>query len=303
MPTSNSTPINIVWFKRDLRLIDNNAIASALAEEIPVLLVYFMEPSLEQDVHYSDRHFRFIKQSLAEMNGLLIEHNTEILVVYGEVIESIDILRSHYAINTIYSHQETGLDITYKRDKAVSKYCTHHKISWIENVNNGVFRGIRNRAKWRRTWEGYMQQSIYLFEPNQNAFLPSSEINNLKPLFELVNLEVDTHPDFQVGGTLIGIRYLQSFFADRYLNYARHISKPTLSRKSCSRMSPYIAWGCLSIRQVWQYAKAMRQKGKSKRDIDGFTSRLRWQAHFIQKFEMESNLSGYKIPHVHLLEV
>ena len=290
MHTSNLETINIVWLKRDLRVIDNEAIDSALADGLPVLLMYFLEPSLEKDVHYSDRHFRFIKQSLAEMNGILKDENTEVLVVHGEVIDNIDKLRSFYNIKSIYSHQETGIDLTYRRDKVVSKYCERHNITWIENVNNGVFRGIQNRKLWRRTWEQYMQQPIHLFEPKKDAFLSSSLINNLKLYFELVDVKIESHLDFQVGGTLVGIRYFQSFFKDRYLNYASHISKPVLARKSCSRLSPYIAWGCLSIRQVWQYSKAMRQKGKSKRNIDGFTSRLRWQAHFIQKFEMESRM-------------
>ena len=290
MPTSTRETINIVWLKRDLRVIDNEAIASAWADGLPVLLVYFLEPSLEQDIHYSERHFRFIKQSLAEMNGLLDEHDTEILVVNGEVIENLDTLRVHYDIHSIFSHQETGIDLTYRRDKAVAKYCEQYNITWKENVNNGIFRGMRNRKMWRQTWEGYMNQPIHLFEPKRNSFLSNSRIGALKKHFDLVNLNVEKHPDFQMGGTLVGIRYFQSFFKDRYLNYSSHISKPVLARKSCSRLSPYIAWGCLSIRQVWQYSMAMKQKGKSKRNINGFNSRLRWQAHFIQKFEMESRM-------------
>ena len=290
MPTSKLQTVNVVWFKRDLRLIDNEAIASATADGLPVLLVYVLEPSLEQDSHYSERHFRFIKQALAEMNGLLLDENTEILVVHGEVIECFDKLRLHYHIKSIFSHQETGIALTYQRDKMVSKYCALHQIVWIENVNNGVFRGIRNRKIWRQTWRAYMDQPIHLFEPKKGAFVPLVAITILKDHFSIVDLDVDSDPNFQMGGTLVGIRYFQSFFKDRFLNYAKHISKPMLARKSCSRLSPYIAWGCLSIRQVWQYAMAMRQKGKSKRNIDGFTSRLRWQAHFVQKFEMESRM-------------
>ena len=282
--------VNIVWFKRDLRLIDNEALAKALQSDLKVVLIYILEPLLENDLHYSVRHFRFIKQSIAEMNGLLKEHNTEILALYGEVLQNLERLRACFEIDAIYSHQETGIKLTYDRDKAVTKYCQQHNIQWIENVNNGVFRGIQNRKKWRHTWEQYMMQPIYLFEPQKGAFLSLENIEKIKSKFTLVNVNIAAYNKFQIGGTLIGIRYFQSFFADRYLNYAKHISKPDLGRKSCSRLSPYIAWGCLSIRQVWQYAQAMRQKGKSKRDIDGFTSRLRWQAHFIQKFEMESRM-------------
>ncbi|MBT3545004.1 DNA photolyase family protein [bacterium] len=282
--------INIVWLKRDLRLIDNEAIRNALSEPLKVLLIYILEPSIENDIHYSERHFRFIKQSILEMNSLLTEYNTEILTIHSDVIQSLQSISEYYNISNIFSHQETGIKITYDRDKAVAKYCKNKNIKWIENINNGVFRGITNRKKWRRTWEEYMSQPIHLFEPQKGDFLETESLPLLKQVLPKVNLIIESNPNFQVGGTLVGIRYLQSFFTDRYLNYAKHISKPDLGRKSCSRLSPYIAWGCLSIRQVWQYAKAMRQKGKSKRNIDGFTSRLRWQAHFIQKFEMESRM-------------
>lgn len=282
--------IHVVWLKRDLRLIDNEAISKALYSGLKVLLLYILEPSLQNDKHYSERHFRFIKQSISEMNGLLADYHTEVLSLHGEVIECFETLQSHFEIIEVYSHQETGIRLTFDRDKAFTLYCKTQNIRWIENVNNGVFRGIKNRNNWRNTWEEYMRTPIYLFEPKEDAFINTEALTNIKNEVQNIDLDTSLNDSFQVGGTLIGIRYLQSFFTDRYKNYARHISKPELARKSCSRLSPYIAWGCLSIRQVWQYAKAMRQKGKSKKNIDGFTSRLRWQAHFIQKFEMESRM-------------
>ena len=85
----------------------------------------------------------------------------------------------------------------------------------------------------------------------------------------------------------MGNKYLNSFLKDRYHGYSYHISKPLLSRKSCSRLSPYIAWGNLSTREVLQKAATFRLTCTDKKQIDSFVSRLTWQAHFIQKFEME----------------
>ena len=56
--------MKIVWFKRDLRLLDNEALHTALSSTGKVLLLYIFEPSLMKDYHYSQRHFNFIKQSL-----------------------------------------------------------------------------------------------------------------------------------------------------------------------------------------------------------------------------------------------
>ena len=88
----------------------------------------------------------------------------------------------------------------------------------------------------------------------------------------------------------MGYRYLDSFIGERHQYYQRNISKPEAARSSCSRLSPYISWGNLSVREIWQRAKQERPFSANKRNWDGFTSRLRWQAHFIQKFEMEDRM-------------
>ena len=74
-----------------------------------------------------------------------------------------------------------------------------------------------------------------------------------------------------------------------------HISKPELSRTSCSRISPYISWGNLSVREVYQKAFHFKDQAKNNKAIDSFMSRLRWQSHFIQKFEMEHTMEEASI--------
>ncbi len=96
---------------------------------------------------------------------------------------------------------------------------------------------------------------------------------------------------FQPGGEHYAWRYLNSFLKQRYPNYQRHISKPQLSRSSCGRISPYLAWGNLSMRQVFQLSEIKKQQGAPYRDaLSNFQSRLLWRDHFIQKFEAEHHL-------------
>jgi deoxyribodipyrimidine photo-lyase len=85
-------------------------------------------------------------------------------------------------------------------------------------------------------------------------------------------------------------RYMNSFFKERVIDYSKNISKPEKARKSCSRLSPYIAWGNLSIREVFQESTRYLINNDRKRAILNFMSRLRWQSHFIQKFEMECQM-------------
>ncbi len=279
--------INIVWFKRDLRLQDNEAMHNALAADTPVLLLYVFEQSLLHDPHYSERHWNFVKQSLQDLNNQLAVHDTRILIVNSEISHAISTLQQFWKINTVFSHQETGIKITYDRDKHFVRFCKNNMINWVENINNGVFRGLQNRSTWQKDCEHYMQQAPFEFLPKPHAFLSSETITKIEAVFDIPLLKTPKTKNFQPGGTTNGLKYLHSFFEGRYKNYNSHISKPALARKGCSRLSPYVAWGNLSIRQIFQYAMGIRVTSSYKKQIDAFASRLRWQVHFIQKFEME----------------
>jgi deoxyribodipyrimidine photo-lyase len=284
---NNKKHINVVWFKRDLRLQDNEAIFNATKTENPTLLLYVFEKSLENDSHYSSRHWNFIKQSLVDINQQLEQSNTHVLAVSAEVIQVFNAIQEIYKIDTVFSHQETGLKITYERDKTFKRFCKNNQINWVENTNNGIFRALKDRTNWVSEWEKYMNELQFTFETKAENFIPSQAIIEIEKTVIKTNLE--TFPDaiFQKGGTAMGTKYLNSFFDERYHNYASHISNPLLARKSCSRLSPYIAWGNLSSRQVLQKAATFRLTCSDKKQIDSFVSRLTWQAHFIQKFEME----------------
>ena len=284
---TNRKHINVVWLKRDLRLHDNEAISSAIQSNIPTLIIYVFEKSLENDIHYSSRHWNFIKQSLLDINLQLANFNSKVLCVSGEILSVFNSLQEEYRIDNVYSHQETGIKITYDRDKLFARYCKNNFINWQENINNGIFRGLNGRKNWVQNWEKYMNSEQFIFNPNSESLLKTDEIEYLEKSFELKSLE--TFPDkiFQKGGSTMANKYLGTFFSERYFSYSYHISKPLLARKSCSRLSPYIAWGCVSSRQVLQKTADFRLTCKDKKQIDSFVSRLTWQAHFIQKFEME----------------
>jgi len=287
---SEKEHINIVWLKRDLRLQDNEAITNALKSRKRTLLLYVFENCLLQDNHYSYRHFNFIKESLKDINSQLNTCDTKVLTVTSDITSAFNQLQSFYKIDTVYSHVETGLLVTYNRDKDFTRYCRNNFIKWVENKNNGVERGLVNRNNWFENWEEYMNADQVLFQPKTNQLLNHSEIETLENVFTVTDIDTPTEATFQKGGSTTGWKYANSFFESRHADYMFNISKPEASRSSCSRISPYIAWGNLSIRQVFQKGIIIKLETKDKRHISAFLSRLRWQAHFIQKFEMEHTM-------------
>ena len=287
--------INVVWLKRDLRLQDNEAISNALKTGKPTLLLYVFEHILLNDEHYSERHFNFIKESLRDINEQLRPFNTKVLTVASDIQSAFNLIQEFYKIDAIYSHAETGLLVTYNRDKEFTRYCRNNFIQWKESKNNGVERGLVNRDNWFDNWENYMNQDLEVFQPLENQLLSFDAIHQLESVITTADLNTPTETPFQKGGSKMGWKYANSFFENRHEEYMFNISKPEASRTSCSRLSPYISWGNMSIRQVFQKGKALKTESKDKRHIGAFLSRLRWQAHFIQKFEMEHTMENASV--------
>jgi deoxyribodipyrimidine photo-lyase len=71
------------------------------------------------------------------------------------------------------------------------------------------------------------------------------------------------------------------------------LSAPESAERVCSRLSPYLALGCMSLRECYQAARSAMQQHQDAghsgfaRSIQSFLSRLRWHCHFIQKLESE----------------
>jgi deoxyribodipyrimidine photo-lyase len=282
--------INVVWFKRDLRLEDHTPLVAAVQEGQPTLLLYFLEPTLMEAPQSSERHWRFVYQSIIDINTKLCPINLQVYCLYGEVLPAFLKLHNTFRIAKIFSHRETGLQITYDRDKAIADFCKKNEIEWQKFQCNGVWRGLKNRKEWKKAWYSFM--SLPLDNPDiallQNFELPQDFKREISA--ELPSFLFEKNTNFQPGGPSYAHKYLTSFLKDRIKNYAKSISKPLDSRRGCSRLSPYIAWGNLSIRQVYQAQKEVREFHSNKRQLAAFASRLRWHCHFIQKFEMEDSM-------------
>jgi deoxyribodipyrimidine photo-lyase len=287
----NKPAINIIWFKRDLRFKDHEPLYMATNQSFPVLLIYFFEPSVMAYDDSDSRHWRFVYESLQEMQTKLVDKNTQVYIFHNEVEKVFEMLVNNYDIQNIFSHQEVGNKITYARDIALQAFCKKHKIVWQEFQLNGVVRKLKSRNKWQEKWQAHMTTSVKLIDEafSNFAILDSDLYEKLNG--QVLPIEITTrNKNFQEGGETLAWRYLDSFVKERHINYSKHISKPSLSRKSCARISPYLSYGNISMRMVYQYTMQHYAASPNKRALSNFISRLHWHCHFMQKFEDECSM-------------
>lgn len=274
--------INIVWLKRDLRLQDHAPLAAASRSDLPTLLLYVVEPMLLDDPHYSLRHWRFIWQSLQDMQQKLNPH--QLCIVEGDVPAVFEQLSAQFTIRELFSYQEIGLDNTFRRDLQVQQWCEQQQVNWQEFAYGAVERAKAHREDWDKHWNRVMRADLQ--QPDWQQISTVSVPDRM--LFQPPENWQQPQTDFQYGGETAAWQTLESFYEGRGQDYYRRLSSPSLSRDACSRMSPYLAWGNISLRQMYQHLLQHWQQRGWRRSLVALSSRLHWHCHFIQKFESES---------------
>lgn len=284
-------PLAVVWLKRDLRLRDHEPLQRAIASGYPVLLLYCFEPSLVADGHYAERHWRFVWQSLeALQQGLQKRVALPLLIRYDEVLNSLKRIHQHQSIAELYSHEEVGLQRTYQRDLDVRKWCQSHAITWHETSYAAVQRGKTQRHDWDKHWQQVMRAPVARPAWEQAYPWHADWLNALAQSRDIPESWRTSDGQFQAGGIFAAHETMNSFFNARGKDYRSAISKPAVSRESCSRLSAYLAWGNLSLREVYQQLLKHWQQPNWRMSLRAFASRLHWRCHFIQKFESEHEM-------------
>jgi deoxyribodipyrimidine photo-lyase len=288
--------LQVVWFKRDLRLADHRPLVEA-ARRGPVLPLYVVEPELWRRPDASARQWGFCREALQELQQALAGLGQPLVVRVGEVVAVLEAAHRRRGIAALWSHQETGNLWTYDRDRRVADWARERGIPWREVASFGVIRALKDRRGWARAWEQRMAEPL-LEAPVALPPLAGITPRELPTAADL-GLAPDPCPGRQSGGRQAGLEVLDSFLHQRGRGYHRRLSSPLTAFDACSRLSPHLAWGTLSMGEVAQATRARRSDLAAlpaeaasgwPRSLDAFLSRLHWHCHFIQKLESEPSI-------------
>ena len=286
---------SLVWFKRDLRLHDHAALHAA-SQRGPVLCLFVIEPSLWAQPDAAHQHYAFLLETLRELARDLKALGGRLHVRTGEVTEVLAQLHTLAPFEHLYSHEETGNAATFERDKAVARWCRAQAVTWQELAQFGVVRRLSDRNHWLRHWQAHTTApQLPCPEPGALAFWPSPWPTQAVPSAHALGLDAWDPPQRQRGGRSVGQAVLDDFLNQRCRQYRGGISSPLSAPTACSRLSPYLALGALSLREVVQATQhkmlqLKEQQANAAKGLEAFLSRLHWHCHFIQKLESEPEL-------------
>jgi deoxyribodipyrimidine photo-lyase len=295
------SPTALVWFKRDLRLHDHAPLAAAQAFE-RVLAVYVIEPEWLQSPECDARHVAFALDCVAALRDRLAAISLPLIVRTGSMPQVLSDLHHEFAFTHLFSHEETGPGWSYTRDRAVAAWCRHQSVEWTQSPQTGVVRALRSRAGWAAAWAGRMNAPLALLPDAFKAAAGASRSAS-HPLPTLRELGLSTaHQPVPPAGERAALAMLDSFLAGRGRDYRKALSSPLTAAEGCSRLSEHLAFGTISMRRVYQSTETA-MGATADRDLvyalRGFSGRLRWHCHFIQKLEDEPAIEWRNFSRAH----
>ena len=314
--------LRIVWFKRDLRVVDHAPLVQAAASGAPVLPLWIAEPSLLDAPEASARHLGFTHECLVELDAALRALGSPLWTAYGEAVAVFDALARRFGRFELLSHEETGDAASWARDRAVARHLRRLGLRWHQVPRAGVVRGLQDRDRWSAIWMARMQPEPLAApgrlrpptgagsdgasrRPTDAAEPTAQHAPRVEPDLRALGLALARHrrdrdaPLRQRGGRAEALGCLDRFLGEPLARYRGAMASPLSAPQACSRLSPHLALGTMSVREAvhatWAARRAETDPAR-RAGLKSFESRLHWHCHFIQKLESEPGIE-HRNPH------
>ncbi|MEC8108546.1 MAG: deoxyribodipyrimidine photo-lyase/cryptochrome family protein [Pseudomonadota bacterium] len=286
--------MDIILLQRDLRLMDNPALFYG-SKKRNYCVIYVYDKNYWESYGRSSRQLKFAIDCLSELDKNLKRINSKVFVHEGSFESLGVVIKREFSNFNIHLNHCT--DNIYHRED-IKKFIKSFNDKEIKIYDNfGLQLKEFNRDTWSRDWNKIMSKTLLEIPEisNFNKKIPLQEFKD----FEKKNI-IEKHElnEFQIGGEKLALELLNSFFEYRANGYRKKMSCPNEAETACSRLSPHIAFGSISLRKVYQALSDALITSNFKNDLYSFKKRLHWHCHFIQKLETEPELE-YKSMHPH----
>ncbi len=268
--------INIVWFRRDLRLEDHAALYHAVldAEEngrkvLPLFI--FDKKILHKLKNSNDRRMTFLIESVIDLDHKFKNNHSSILVKFGNPIEVFkEILQSYKVVNVFCNRDYEPY--AKRRDTDVAAVLKSHQISFHQYKDHVIFEKhevLTQKKEIYKVFTPYKNEWLKVFQQKFESELP---VYNLKPALLSKSLLLWTSKEqdyFQLTGfeavsdnRLKGGRDHALNQLNKFENYIEDYDelRNLPFKDQTSNISPYIRFGLVSIRELVKFAQAQQRK-------------------------------------------
>ncbi|WP_066630410.1 cryptochrome/photolyase family protein [Labilibacter marinus] len=257
--------VNIVWLRRDLRLVHNTALKQAAREKLPVLLLFIFDENIVNQLPENDSRISFIYQQLERIHLELRSQNRSLLIKKGNPLDIISCLLQEYNVPSIFANEDYE-PYAIKRDNEISEL----SISF-----NSKLHLFKDQVIFAKSEIVKKDQSPYtVYTPYKNQWLNNFEVQILDEEYDIKAEYINENfhfPSLTSLGFKAGRHLVKDYNLDCLGVYEEQRDYPI--KDIGSYIGPHLRFGTVSIRQI---AKAASEHSKI------FLNELIWREFFMQ---------------------
>ena len=265
-------PVNIFWFRRDLRLDDNRGFFEALKSDNPVLPIFIFDTEILDKLPEDDARVTFIFNTLQGMRQTLQnEHESSIAIFNGKPKEVFENLIEEYNIEGVYTNHDYE-PYAQKRDKEIKDFLSKNNIDFKTYKDQVIFEKseiVKNDGDPYMVYTPYMKTWKSTFNAdNLEIFYTNNYLKNLVKHSRLPNVSLSDigfkKSDQNIAAYDVTPTLIQEYEDKR--NYP--------AKDATSRLGPHLRFGTVSIRKMVK--KAIAEENEI------FWQELIWREFFMQ---------------------
>jgi deoxyribodipyrimidine photo-lyase len=283
----SETPI-IVWFRRNLRLSDQPALITAAEAGAPIIPVYILDDETPGHWRLGGASRWWLLQSLRSLEASLRDAGSRLIFRRGRALDILLDLAKETKAEAVYFtrgyepfivQQERTLHETLKNNAIECRRFTGHLLVEPEAIETKSGEPFKVFTPFYKACLSKEPISPVLWSPDRlqpPSQWPKSE--NLKS-WRLEPQKPDwarEMREFWTPGETGARKRLVNFIGHALASYKSDRDQP--GKDGTSRLSPYLAFGEISARQIWHAVdSAAKDEPQLERGADAFIRELYWR--------------------------
>jgi len=266
MPPEPRYHRTLVWFRRDLRMADNTALTQALQESVKILPVFIFDSNILSALPHNDPRVRFLSDAVGGLAGAIKSIGAQLLILEGDPVELMPGLLRKYRIEALY-HARAYSACGMQRDDAIARICSEQGVD-VHSVDDSLLvppTAMRPRKIFTPFFRAWQQISKSAPVPAPKC-IPKIPVTGKTGMHLIDSYAKRTGLPWQADGWK---QILRTFDLCRY---EETHNQPGV--EGTSRMSPYLRFGLLSIRQLYHHVIS---KETPSCHANAFISELAWR--------------------------
>ena len=249
-------PVNIFWFRRDLRLNDNRGLYHALRSGLPVVPLFIFDTNILKQLEKKDARVEFIHQAITKMQDELDGMGSTMEIIHATPSEAFEKILEKYNVSKVFTNHDYE-PYARERDDAVKKLLASKNVEFLSFKDQVIFEKdevVKDDGSpytvftpYSRKWKSLLKpvdlQSYNIDELKDNFFKQSQlPVPSLEELgFEKTNIDFPPATPEQ----------------ELVKHYAQDRNFP--GKDGTSRLGVHLRFGTVSIRQLARFAQALSE--------------------------------------------